>query len=113
MSRQPKTSQDLTNELLQALLGAADEQKHAALMVLRGQTHAQPDIAVPEPFLTLLEVARQLGVSTCSLWRWGVPGHQLGGRRRFRMSEVLAYLESEVFKKKAEELRRKRARKAS
>ena len=100
--------QDLTNELLHALLGATDEQKHAALRGLRGQNPAEPHVAMPEPYLTLREVGRQLGVSPCSLWRWGVPGHKLGGRRRFRMSEVEAYLESDEFKQKVKELKRKR-----
>jgi len=47
-------------------------------------------------------------VSTCSLWRWRVPGHALGGRRRFRVSEVTAYLDSTEFRAVAEELKSKR-----
>ena len=41
-------------------------------------------------------------------WRWGVPGHELGGRRRFRLSEVVAYLESDAFKRRAVELKEER-----
>lgn len=100
---------DITNELLKALLAATDEQKRMALRVLRGETPPEPREPkkpdVTEPFLTLKAVAKTLNVSACSLWRWGVPGHALGGRPRWRMSEVLAYLDSDAFKRKAAELR--------
>lgn len=109
MSGEQKTGQDLTNELLQALLTATGTQKCAALRVLRGDVPAETEAAMPEPYLSLREVGRRLGVSPCSLWRWGVPGHALGGRRRFRMSEVQAYLESNEFRKRAEALKQERA----
>ncbi|MCE9616448.1 MAG: hypothetical protein K8T26_19415 [Lentisphaerae bacterium] len=96
---------DLTGELLAAVVAATPEQKAAALRLLRGET-AAPAPRVAEPFLTLVACARQLGVSACSLWRWGVPGHELGGRRKFRMSEVEAYLASDAFKQRAAELRK-------
>ncbi len=113
MSPQLRTGQDLTNELLQALLVATDAQKHAALRVLLGQEPAESEVAMPEPYLTLREVGRRLGISSCSLWRWRVPGHELGGRRRFRMSEIQTYLESMEFKERAAELKRDRAREVS
>ena len=109
MSRHETTGQELTNELLQALLTATDEEKRAALRALRGETTDNAEADEPEPYLTLREVGRQLMISPCSLWRWGVPGHELGGRRRFRMSEVQAYLESKEFKKRAEALKQERA----
>ncbi len=108
MSAAQADGKDLTNELLQALLTATDKQKYAALSVLKGQMPAEPDVPMPEPYLTLREVGRRQGISPCSLWRWDVPGHALGGRRRFRMSEVQAYLDSEQFKRRAEELKRER-----
>ena len=61
-----------------------------------------------EPWLTLGEVAKRLGVSERSVWRWRVPGRRLGGCRRFKMSEVEAYLESEAFEARVEELREER-----
>jgi hypothetical protein len=104
----------LTEEIMQAAFSATDDRKREALKVLRGE----PSIAdaetlrrcsgQAEPFLTLQEVGRRLNVSACSLWRWACPGHQLGGRRRFRMSEVEAYLASNDFKKRAEELKEER-----
>ena len=113
MNREETTGQDLTNELLQALLEANDEVKRAALRVLRGEPTEYRDQNAVEPYLTLREIGRQLNVSPCSLWRWGVPGHDLGGRRRFRMSEVQAYLESPAFRKRADELKRERQAEAS
>ena len=95
---------DLTSEFLVALVGAPDERKRAALTVLRGDSVAPPPRET-ERFLTLKECARRLGVSACSLWRWQVPGHELGGRRKFRMSEIETYLGSEEFKRRAAELR--------
>jgi len=94
---------------MQAALVAPESRRAEALRVLRGDMAR--DAAVnsgPEPYLTLRDVGRLLGVSACSLWRWGVPGHELGGRRRFRMSEVTEYLESDAFKRRAEELKRGR-----
>ena len=54
------------------------------------------------------EVSRRLGISACSLWRYGVPGHELGGRRRFRMSEVEAYLASKEFIGRVADLKEER-----
>ncbi len=98
----------LVESLMQAALTAPDDRKLEALRVLRGETTPEPAKQVPEPFVTLRECARQLGVSTCSLWRWKIPGHSLGGRRRFRVSEVVAYLESDAVKQRAAELRQER-----
>jgi len=101
---------DITNELLKALVTATAEQKQEALRLLRGKsTPVSPEPRI-EPYVTLREVGKRLGISPCSLWRWGVPGHQLGGRRRFRLSEVVAYLESPAFKARARELREERKR---
>lgn len=99
---------DLTSDFLAALVVAPDARKREALKILRGETEPQRNAAQAkdtEPYLTLREVGRRLGVSACSLWRWGVHGHELGGRRRFRMSEVEAYLASDEFKKRAEDLK--------
>jgi predicted DNA-binding transcriptional regulator AlpA len=104
---------DITNHILAALVAATPERKAAALRALRGEfefAEKAPDI---ETYLTLRELGRRLGISSCSLWRYGVPGHELGGRRRFRMSEVEAYLASEEFKRRAEELKDDRREKAN
>lgn len=106
---------DLTGELLAAVVAATPERKREALRVLKGEAPpVDTEIirrcsGLAEPYLSLREVGRRLGVSVCSLWRWGVPGHELGGRRRFRMSEIEAYLASDVFKKRAENLKEDRA----
>ncbi len=109
------TGTDLTGELLTAVVAAPVERKEAALLLLRGDAElamasapTDPATIGPEPYLTLKECAARLGVSACSLWRWGVPGHELGGRRRFRVTEVVGYLESDEFKERAEELKEER-----
>ena len=104
----------LTEELITAAVTATDEKKAAALRILRGEGRLADESQRPmagqaEPFLTLREVGRRLGLSACSLWRWGVPGHELGGRRKFRMTEVEAYLQSKEFKRKAAGLRKAKA----
>jgi len=100
---------DTTSDFLTALLAAPEDRRAEALRVLRGDTERNaPAERGPEPYLTLREVGRRLGVSPCSLWRWQVPGHELGGRRRFRLSEVAAYLESAEFKRRADVLKLKR-----
>lgn len=101
---------DVTSDLLAAVLAATPDRKAMALRVLRGEDggSVEKTNAVPERFVTQRELVKLLGVSAISLWRWKVPGHELGGRRRFRVSEVLAYLESPQFKELAEELKEKR-----
>jgi len=82
-------------DLMQAALAASDEKREMALRVLRDTPHSDTArTSWPEPYLTLRETARRLGVSACSLWRWKVPGHEIGGRRRYRLSEVMSFLES-------------------
>ena len=96
-------------ELMQAALVAPEDRRTEALRVLRGDAGQEVEVDPgPEPYLTLREIGRRLGVSPCSLWRWQVPGHELGGRRRFRLNEVQAYLESKEFKQRADELRAER-----
>ena len=104
---------DTTNDILAALVAATPERKAAALRALRGEFEFAEKVPDTEAYLTLREVGRRLGISACSLWRYGVPGHELGGRRRFRMSEVEAYLASDEFKRRAEELKEERREKAS
>jgi hypothetical protein len=99
---------DVTSDLLAAVLAATPDRKSAALRVLRGEDRVgggEKKNALPERFVTQRELVKMLGVSAISLWRWKVPGHELGGRRRFRVSEVLTYLESPEFKALAEELK--------
>ena len=86
----------------------APDRRDDALAVLRGQLAAvDPAKTAPvrEPYLTLREVGQRLGISSATLWRWQVPGHSLGGRRRFRLSEVEAYLKTEAFERRAAALR--------
>ena len=101
---------DVTSDLLAAVLAATPDRKAAALRVLRGEDGGTGDKrnAPPERFVTQRELVKLLGVSAISLWRWKVPGHELGGRRRFRVSEVLAYLETPEFKALAEDLKARR-----
>lgn len=99
-------------DLMQAALVAPPERKEEALRVLRGQGRGLDPASgtlATEPYLSLREVARRLGISACTLWRWRVPGHDLGGRRRFRASEVLTYLESDDLKRRRAVLRAERA----
>ena len=108
MIQHSNTSETLTNQLLQAVLHAGEDEKRAALRALQGVSEADQASTRVEPYLTLREVSKQLNISPVSLWRWEIPGHILAGRRRFRMSEVQAYLESEAFRNKAEALREQR-----
>ncbi len=98
----------VVEELMQAALLAPDDRKTAALQVLKGEASPTPAVPAVEPYLRFKQVAETLGISVCSLWRWQVPGHELAGRRRFKMSEVLAYLESDEFKARAAELKEER-----
>ena len=98
-------------EFFRIMLAASEARKEAALQILRGEPVMTPSLVSPpgpEPYLTLKEVAARLQFDPATLWRWQVPGHGLGGRRRFKLSEVAAYLESEQFKRRAAALRAER-----
>ncbi|MBE7504424.1 MAG: helix-turn-helix domain-containing protein [Verrucomicrobiales bacterium] len=99
-------------ELIQAALLAPAERRSEALRVLRGEAPSVSPAPLPptpsEPHLTLRELAAQLSVSVCTLWRWKVPGYALGGRQRYRLSEVEAYLTSPKFKRRQAVLRAER-----
>ncbi|MCB9913465.1 MAG: helix-turn-helix domain-containing protein [Verrucomicrobiales bacterium] len=97
--------------LIQAAMNAPKERRDAALEVLAGQAVAvEPGTPPPisEPYLTREEVARRLGFRPITLWRWRIPGHQIGSQRRFRLSEVEAYLRSEEFQRRQAALRAER-----
>lgn len=87
-----------------------------ALEVLRGHSHVAapgPVALPPEPYLSLRGVSGSTGISTTSLWRYNIPGHDLGGRRRYLLSEVHAYLKSEAFQRHAAALRAERRNRSS
>ena len=100
----------MTNELLAAVLAATPDRKSAALRALRGEGECGGPVKreLPEPFVTQRELSRHVGLSVPTLWRYRVPKHELGGRPRFRVSEVLAYLEGPAFKALAEGLKAER-----
>ena len=94
-----QSDETITPDQIKALMGIIDGE------ITKTQSNE------PEPYMTLKEVSRKLNISRCTLWRWGVPGYDLGGRRRFKISEVDAYLHSDEFRQKAEELKRERRQK--
>ncbi len=98
--------------LLRAALAAAPDLRHQALLVLEGRARAV-DLdgegeAVPEPLVGLRDVAQHWSVSPCTVWRWDPPSHDVGGRPRYRLSEVAAYLSGEDFKRRTAALRAER-----
>jgi len=100
-----------TEELMHAALTAPEERKDAAVRVLRGEADIADSFAAlakAEPYLTLSECSKRLNLSTSTLWRWQIPGHEFGGRRRFRLSEVVSYLEGDEFRRRAAALRAER-----
>ena len=105
---------DVTSDLLAAVLAATPDRKSAALRVLRGEDKVgggEKKNALPERFVTQRELSKTLGVSVPTLWRYRVPKHTLAGRPRFRVSEVLAYLESPEFREVVEGLKSARREK--
>ena len=101
----------LLESIVAAFMAADEPRRVDALRILRGDAVAATATGVTrdiESFLTLRGIGKALGVSPCSLWRWGVPGHELAGRRRFKLSEVQAYLETDEFRQRATELQGRR-----
>lgn len=98
-------------EIMTAAMVAPTDLKAQALRVLRGQARvAEQSSRSPasEPLLTLRELAVSIKLSPCTLWRWKVPSHEFGGRRRYRLAEVTAYLQSQEFQRRQMALRAER-----
>jgi hypothetical protein len=89
-------------DLIQAAMAAPPERREAALRLLQG------NLPKPEPYLTLSELARRLGLCRATLRRWRVPSHDLGGSRRYRLTEVEAYFHTEAFQRRHAALRAER-----
>ncbi len=100
---------ELVKELGQAMFASTDEQMRKALMVLRGECESVVKSPPPEPFVTLKECAKAVGISSTSLWRFRIPKRPMAGRPKFLVSEVLQYLNSNEFRAHAKRLRKDRA----
>lgn len=89
----------LSNEFLAAAMAAPSDRLAAALAVLKGDNRpeqaAKP--VVHEKFVSLQRLQEVTGIGRITLWRYNVPGHRHAGRMRYRVSEVLAFLESPQF----------------
>ncbi len=89
-------------DLVAAAMSAPPERREAALRVLRGE------VPKAEEYVTLAELGRRLGYCTRTLQRWHLPSHRHGGKPRYRLSEVEAYLHSEAFQRRRAALRAER-----
>ena len=89
-------------DILSAAMAAPPDRREEALRVLRGQ------LARSGPYLTLRGLARATGFGVSSLRRWQVPGHIVGGARRYRVSEVEEYFRSTEFRRRVSALRAER-----
>ncbi len=98
-----------TEELFRLAVAVPEDKVADALSVLRGQAVAvDVNAASNEPYLSLKELAKHFCMHSCTLWRWRIPGHDIGGHRRYRISEVAAYLRSKEFKRLTAALRAER-----
>jgi hypothetical protein len=89
-------------DIVAAAMSAPPERREAALRLLLG------NLPKPEPYLTLVDLGRRLGFCTRTLSRWQIPSHDLGTSKRYRLSEVEAYLKSEDFLRRQAALRAER-----
>jgi hypothetical protein len=101
--------QSLSAEFLAAAMAAKPEHLKEALAVLKGMPRPasvpSATVIVREPFVTLEALSKATGIGRITLWRYNVPGHTHAGRMRYRVSEVLAYLDSPMFKKTVQALK--------
>lgn len=86
--------EDITNELLAALLSAPADRKHTALQVLKGVSPPTSSASGPM-LLTLSKAAELLGVSRSTIYRFIIrgtlPSVEIGlGRARVRRTDIEA-----------------------
>jgi excisionase family DNA binding protein len=83
---------DITNELLAALLTAPIDRRKRALLILKGET-PPPSTTSGPMLLTMGKAARQLGVSRSTIYRMVLAGvlpsiEIAGGRARVRRTDL-------------------------
>ena len=81
------------NDLLAAIAQATDEQQEAALRALKGGDDSKSE----EKLISIRQLGCLLGVHPTTIWRWDIPCHHIGTRRRYKLSEALEYLQSQEF----------------
>jgi hypothetical protein len=94
-------------DIVQAAMAAPAERRDEALRLLQGH------LPKAEPTVTLRGLSKSTGFGPSTLRRWQVPSVDIGGRRRYRISEVMAYFESEAFQRRLAALRAERREKRS
>lgn len=91
-------------DIVSAAMSAPPDRRERALQLLRGE------LAKSEPYQSLRGLSRALGFGVTTLRRWRVPGHQIGGAKRYRVTEVQEYLASEEFQRRVAAIRAERGR---
>jgi len=89
-------------DIMAAAMSAPPDRREAALRVLRGE------LPRSEPYVTLRGLSRRLGFGVTTLRRWRVPGHVVGGAKRYRVGEVEAYFLTESFQRRKAAVRAER-----
>jgi hypothetical protein len=115
------TCTNLTIEsVLKLYFGALPSAQERALKVFHAALIGRDlwsNPAQPEPRLSLKAISRLLGKHPTQLWRLGVVDHCGesfgGGRKVYRVEDVLAYLRSPGCAQRREEIRAKRRAKES
>lgn len=82
-------------------MAASSERLNAALKILKGETLPSGNTKshAPEKFVSLAQAARELGINRMTLDRYRCPSHNHFSCKRYRISEILAYFESDTFRR--------------
>lgn len=89
------------------ITASADDLREFALFLMGEARKAEKEKEKPEEYLTPNEVAKMIGVSTNTLWRWEKEKYlaplKVGRKSRYRKSDVEALLTGRNNKEKEEE----------
>ncbi len=77
-------------------LGCREEDVNAAVVLLAGSSEGAAANA-NEPLLCQKEVCAELKISHTTLWRIDPPSYKVGGRKRYKLSEVLAHMQTQGY----------------
>jgi predicted DNA-binding transcriptional regulator AlpA len=81
---------------------AKEEQELKSLLVDRGYPEDRVDAAIAvlggdnrqdDRLLTLKELCKALRVSETTVWRHNPPSHRVGARKRYKLTEVLEFMD--------------------
>ena len=101
------------NQLIPEFMNADADRRRKVLALLNGEDDLDKtkdtNTEQRTKWLNQKQLAEQLGIHPNSIRRWQIPCRKFGRLPRYNLAEAIAYLGSEAFQKRHEQLKLERA----